>query len=121
MRDRYPLEAYPSGLLRIDDTNNRFTQVQRESRAHLLSRICHVHCHISLCVFPFLSTSPSSICVPLGSSCLFALLLSDGLGETSVFGAAHAPWVKVKERNLEPALSVRLYYDSLEVPSEKSN
>ena len=42
------VEAYPSGLLRIDDTNNRFTQIQRESRAHLLSRIRHVHCHISL-------------------------------------------------------------------------
>ena len=69
MRDRYPQEASPSGLLRIDDTNNRFTQVQRESRAQLLSRICPLPfpsvcslfllpVHISLCLSPWRRRKP---------------------------------------------------------------
>ena len=74
MRDRYPSEACPSGLLRIDDTNNRFTQVQRESRAQLLSRICPLPfpsvcplfllpAHISLLFVP------ARIVFPRGLSC----------------------------------------------------
>ena len=74
MRDRYPSEACPSGLLRIDDTNNRFTQVQRESRAQLLSRICPLPfpsvCSLFLLpfhLFPFIPVGAA--CAPAGVTC----------------------------------------------------
>ena len=113
MRDRYPQEASPSGLLRIDDTNNRFTQVQRELRAQLLSRICHIHCHLPLCVpfhdiqptFPFLDLHP-----PGGS--LLPDLLGWVVGEAVGSGVPRARLSEVtKDRNLE-SLSLRsLRYD----------
>jgi len=75
VRDRYPLEAYPSGLLRIDDTNNRFTQVQRESRVRLLS----LRLAMSTATFPsvfFLSCAPAhlSFMTLMGYPILFAFV-----------------------------------------------
>jgi len=68
------MEAYPSGLLWIDDINNRFTQVQRgwehdTDCLQVLSRIRHIHCHIPYCVSPPLSPAhPILFCVPSGAS-----------------------------------------------------